>query len=223
MTSEKAKKWLKFLGGFLGWFMVNTLLYTLLNRDHSDWYGVLFDYDAILWAMILLGNLIALIVLAILKKTRWIALGITSAMVSSFAINMFLMQLQGAYCFVPVTYIAPAKNRYPVGYLNGNKGKVTQEHCVAYGWAIDPDDKSAKINVEIYSDWKVIATTVANVYRADLKIFQLCPDGTCGFEVDLWPLISANTEHDIWMHVQDAQTGIWTTLSGSHKKIECIE
>jgi len=223
MISEKAGKWLKFLCGLLGWFIVNTLLYAMLNKSYGSRFDLLSDFQGLFWILVLAGNLIALIVLAILKKTRWIALGIISAMAVNFAINMVLLQFKGAYCFVPFTYAPPAKNQFPIGSLNGNKGKVSQDNCVAYGWAVDPDNRNADVILEMTSDNRKIATTTANIYRPELKILGRCPDGTCGFEVDLWPLITHNVEHEIRILVQDAQTGIWTYLRDSPIKIDCQE
>lgn len=223
MDTETKRKWLKFLGGFVGWFLVSTLVFAIAQAG-SDF----------LWLLYLPINVLVLVILAFSKRTQWISLGIMSAMAANFFIAMAVRPLYEAICFVPVTYtgfpVRPATqpvsptlspNHWPIGYHDGTMGRVDEADCVVFGWAVDPDNRDEDINVRVLIDGKVVANTVASAYRSDLNIPDGCSGGTCGFLVTLWKLTSHNEEHSVWVKAQDLQTGIWMDLSATPKTLEC--
>jgi hypothetical protein len=224
MVSEKAKKWLKFLVGFLGWFFVSTVVfaleykYILQNLDLSRG-----DFSCV-WPIFLMVNLLVLIVLATREKTRWIALGIVSAMAANFLIATALLSFSRAACFYPVTlpqYDPFQSNNLPEGFHDGNEGRVDKSACAAFGWVVDPDDRDVDLTIRILADGNEIAQATANIYRPDLAVPQGCPSGTCAFNVDLWNLISHNTEHSILVQGRDSRTGRWENLGSTPKTLTC--
>ena len=248
LDQEKKKKWLKFLGGFLGWFIINTLIFALLHlpevNSQRPYYGRdVYSLDwGILWLLVLLVNIIALTVLVTIKTTRIIALGVVSALAVNFAISMLFLTTTDAYCFVPVTYPVYSKqptarpvdviqvqpkneptNQDPIGFHDGNSGTVGSTQCTAFGWATDPDDRKSDLFVRVLSDGKEVAKKIASSYRPDLNVPDGCPGGTCGYEFKLGSLISADEEHFIQVQAQDAQTGEWISLNKSPKKLKCLK
>jgi len=240
LRSEKFQKTLKFVVGFLGWFAINTLVYALINLGGRTRY---LGYDIILWAFVLLVNLVMLTVLATLKKTRWIALGVLSALAVNFAVSILFLSASDAYCFIPVTYpVYPSRpsgifarptpfkartavpvNKKPIGFHDGNEGTVGSNNCVAFGWTTDPDNRKSDLFVRVLADGEEVTKVIAGAYRPDLNVPNGCPGGTCGFSIDLKYLITTNEEHFIQVQAQDAQTGEWTSLSNSPKKLECYK
>jgi len=246
LDSGKERKGLKFLGGFLGWFIINTLIFTLMHlpeiNSSRPYYGrnpYSMDWG-ILWLLVLLANIIVLTVLITLKSTRMIAFGVVSALAVNFAISMLFLTTTDAYCFVPVTYPvygkpatqvpgirvqptnAPA-NQDPIGFHDGNAGTVGSSQCTAFGWATDPDNRKSDLFVRVLSDGEEVSKVIAGTYRPDLNVAGGCPGGTCAFEFRLENLISANEEHIIKVQAQDAQTGEWTTLKNSSKILKCLK
>jgi hypothetical protein len=238
--SETWHKLLMFLGGFLGWFLINTLIYAILNLGHNGRY---LGYSGLFWVIVLFVNIVVLTVLATLKKTRWIAFGIVGAMALNFMISTAFLSTQDAACFIPVTYpIYPSKspvirprptvdkartavpvNKNPIGFHDGNGGIVGGSHCVAFGWTTDPDDRNIDLTVRVLSDGEELVRQVAKAYRSDLNVANGCPGGFCGFEIKLGDLIADGEPHYINVQAQDAQTGGWTSLSNSPKKLTCLK
>jgi hypothetical protein len=114
-------------------------------------------------------------------------------------------------------------NTLPEGYHDQSFGNQNQFSCLAEGWATDPDDRSIDLNVRILSDGVQVAQTVAGVFRQDLADAGVCLDGTCSFSVNLWGLISPDTDHLITEQAQDAQTGEWVNLHDTPKPLNCFE
>ena len=84
MDSETKRKWLKFLGGFMGWYLVNGLIAFLLDVSHN--LGGL-----IIWGFFVLPiNIILLIVFSIIKKLRQVAVGMLSSMAANFLVLLIL-------------------------------------------------------------------------------------------------------------------------------------
>ncbi len=90
-------KILRLLAGFFGFFLVNGLLALL------GWGMALLPQLAPLVALygilVNLANVVGLIVLAVLKPTRWFALGILAALVFLFVLSLLAGLLFAAYCF----------------------------------------------------------------------------------------------------------------------------
>ena len=111
----------------------------------------------------------------------------------------------------------------PVGFHDAAEGTQNPFFCVAEGWATDPNDRNVDLNVRILSDGVEVAQTVAGAFRPDLEEAGVCPGGTCSFSVNLWSLISLDTDHSIAVQAQDAQSGEWVDLSSTPKTLNCID
>jgi len=110
---------------------------------------------------------------------------------------------------------------YPAGVHDGSEGIVGISECNAFGWAFDPDDYSRDVTVLILSDGITTTTAIADGYRGDINpVF--CPEGTCGFSVDLWGLISPRVEHQILAQVYDQETDSWIDLDTVSKSLTCM-
>jgi hypothetical protein len=115
-------------------------------------------------------------------------------------------------------------NTLPEGFHESHfEGPQNQFSCFAVGWAADPDDRSADLNIRVFSDNIEVAQTVANIFRQDLYDAGVCQDGTCNFSVDLWGLIAPGVDHSITVQAQDAQTGEWVDLSTTPRTLNCFE
>jgi len=110
---------------------------------------------------------------------------------------------------------------YPEGSHDGNSGQTNQSGCTAFGWTVDPDNRSTDVTVRILSDGTEIVQVVANTYRSDLDKSNGCTGGTCGFLVDLWNLISQKKPHSIRIQALDVQTNSWKDLPGTPKTLTC--
>ena len=217
MISEKWRKWLKFLGGFLGWFASNTLAYVVLNHSLNDIFTIVGGIG------VLIVNVVLLTVFVILKGTRWITLGIIGALAVNFTLATGFLTATDIDCFTPDTSPTktPSTGQKPIGFHDGNFGKVISDQCTAFGWAVDPDDRTIDLKIRVLSDGQEVTRGVANRYRPDLNVPEGCPGGTCGYEFYLWKLITPGTLHAIRVQAQDPQTGQWHNLSNTPKVIEC--
>ena len=115
-------------------------------------------------------------------------------------------------------------NTLPEGFHEfHSEGRQNQFSCQAIGWAADPDDRDADLNIRIFSDGVEVTQTVAGLYRPDLEEAGVCSGGTCHFIADLWGLITPDVDHVILAQAQDAQTGEWVDLSLSPRALNCFE
>ena len=121
------------------------------------------------------------------------------------------------------TNLADLFNTLPTGNHDQSSGNQNQFSCLAEGWAADPDDPGVDLNVRILLDGVEVAQAVAGVFRPDLADAGVCTDGTCSFSVNLWGLISPDTDHWITEQAQDAQTGEWVNLFDTPKMLNCSE
>ncbi len=86
-----AVKWRDFLIGFVGWFLVNGGLWLLLSSQTP------LSTACLLFPT----NLGLLIILAIIRRTRWVALGILSALALNFVIALVRGLGFNGICFIP--------------------------------------------------------------------------------------------------------------------------
>ncbi len=82
-------KWVMIVGGFLGWYALNYLLF-LWAAPNSG-----------MWLCALPANILLLIILAIIRGTRWIALGILAALALNFVVSLALSLNWNAVCLTP--------------------------------------------------------------------------------------------------------------------------
>lgn len=108
----------------------------------------------------------------------------------------------------------------PEGFHDYDQGDVPNWACNAGGWAVDPDDRAAHINVEIVVDHQTVALLVAEEFRQDLLDAGVCEGGNCGFATSLWDAISSYEAHTVAAWAQD-QSGEWVLLSSSPKALTC--
>jgi hypothetical protein len=124
---------------------------------------------------------------------------------------------------VPNTNLEEIINIPPEGHHDNFTGSQNQFFCRAEGWAADANDLAADLNIRIFSDGLEVAQDVAGTFRQDLQDAGVCVDGTCSFSVDLWGLISIDTDHLITVQAQDAQTGEWVDLFDTPRTLNCFE
>jgi len=122
-----------------------------------------------------------------------------------------------------IVNLADILNTLPEGFHDFSEGTQNALFCTAEGWAADPDDRNIDLNVRILSDGVEVAQTVADTFREGLDEAGACPGGTCSFNVNLWGLISPDTDHLITVQAQDAQSGEWVDLSNTPKTLNCSE
>ena len=86
--------WPHFVGGLLGWYAVNWASWGLVGGFSTG--------ENIIGNLICLPvNLLVLLILAIIRQTRWVALGILAALAINFAISLLLGLQFNAICFIP--------------------------------------------------------------------------------------------------------------------------
>ena len=106
----------------------------------------------------------------------------------------------------------------PDGHHDGTSGTVDSKECAAFGWVADPDDPDRDLQIQIFADGNLLTTTTANVLREDVTA---CTGGTCGFNVNLWGLISAGQQHQIAVRAYDQETSTWVDLVSTPKTLTC--
>ena len=110
----------------------------------------------------------------------------------------------------------------PEGFHDYDSGDVPSLACNAGGWAVDPDDRTTDVAVEIDVDGVALPDWVyAGQYREDLDSAGVCDGGNCGFSTSMWGVISSYEPHSIFAYAQDLQSGEWVQLSNSPKDITC--
>jgi Tol biopolymer transport system component len=107
------------------------------------------------------------------------------------------------------------------GWHDGNEGVGHANTCNAGGFVLDTDDRSRDLEIRILSDGEQVATTMADQAWTDLE--GVCgEDGSCGFYVNLWDLISTYEEHQITVQARDSETSPWHDLGGTPRTLTCV-
>lgn len=119
---------------------------------------------------------------------------------------------------VPFLTGASATNSVPQGSHEGSEQSQHNPLCWAYGYAFDPDNVDAKVQVRVLSDGKEVARDIAD--HQDTS--GVCPGGACRFEVYLWHRIPTGTAHTIAVQAQDVQTRQWVNLSNTPRQLRCF-
>jgi hypothetical protein len=109
----------------------------------------------------------------------------------------------------------------PEGTHDGVDGTQPPWTCVANGWAVDPDDRTARLTVQILVDGQEVTSTVADLFRQDLIDAAVSLDGLAGFTVNLWGLMSHGTRHEIRVQAQDNETGEWSDVDSTPMILSC--
>ncbi len=123
----------------------------------------------------------------------------------------------------PGTVSGGATSTQLIGSHDGVETRATESACLAFGWVVGLDDSSKDASVRVLVDGVEVAQTEANQYRPDLDAEGRCLNGTCAFEVNLWDLITRNEEHSVLVQGRDVLLGEWIDLSGSPKKLICVQ
>jgi hypothetical protein len=88
-VNPKRRNWRFFAFGFIGWYLVNGVIWVLPGNNE---FNLLLTLPA---------NILILIILAIIKRTRWIAFGMLTAIALNFLISLVLGLFNQAVCLVP--------------------------------------------------------------------------------------------------------------------------
>lgn len=106
---------------------------------------------------------------------------------------------------------------------DGAEQQTTPTACRAFGWLVDSNDRDIDLTVRVLVDGVEVAQDTADDYRPDLDMNSVCPDGTCAFEVDLWPLLTPGQPHTVVVQGQNPATSQWADLEGSPRQLTCIK
>lgn len=99
ISEDERVKWEKsgrFAAGFLGWYLVNGLIWLLFSGGSLNGEGAL-----ILNFLIFPLNVIALLIFAFNRSTRFFALGLLGALAVNFVISLVIGLQFNAMCFIP--------------------------------------------------------------------------------------------------------------------------
>ena len=89
-TSPEDRNFIFLLGGLLGWFLVNGLIWLAMGKDAWDFGIPLF-----------FGNLLAMIILLAVPSTRKIGQGILIAWAVNFILALILGAFFNGLCLIP--------------------------------------------------------------------------------------------------------------------------
>jgi hypothetical protein len=121
----------------------------------------------------------------------------------------------------PTAVLYPGLMHPLEGFHDGTEGEVRSTGCSAFGWVVDPDDPNRDVTVQVWVDGEILVEEVtADLYREGIDA-DLCPEGTCGYVVDLWGKISAGVEHTIAVQAYDEESEDWWGLEATPKTLTC--
>lgn len=121
------------------------------------------------------------------------------------------------------TAAAADENQLPIGTHDGFPEPVADEagECYANGWAVDPDDTSARLPLRISLDGTVVTTLSADEFRQDLLDAGIS-DGFSGFWYDLRGHVTLGEAVEVFVEAQDAQTGDWQPMDATPRTLTCL-
>ena len=116
----------------------------------------------------------------------------------------------------------------PVGTHDGWQGIVDQAQCRAGGWAHDESKSRKMLTVRVLVDGVEVAQALADDYRDDLDARDDCgaqKNGECAFNINLWPLVTKNVNHEIIVQARGLDdcgnsTG-WHDLGNTPRTLRC--
>ncbi len=107
------------------------------------------------------------------------------------------------------------------GWHDGAEGIGHANSCNVSGFALDTNDRERNLQISILFDGMEVASTSADLAWDDL--IGVCgDDGSCGFYVNLWGLISNYEEHQITVQALDEETETWADLGGTPRTLTCV-
>jgi Tol biopolymer transport system component len=106
------------------------------------------------------------------------------------------------------------------GWHDYNEGDVPSYACNVGGWAVDTDNRELDLEIRILADDYFVASGIAGNPREDL-LGACGSDGSCGFDFDLWDLITPYEEYQITAQAYDQETQTWYDLYGTPKTLTC--
>lgn len=87
--------------GFLGWWLINDLIWRVLGIQLSNPNIMYGDIGVICFSFPI--NILLLVTFAIIRQTRLIALGILIAIALNLLVSLILGLFMNAICFIPLT------------------------------------------------------------------------------------------------------------------------
>ncbi len=102
-AAPKRRRWLLAALGFAGWYLVNGLFWLIYQRLRPipPGYYDIFSPDVGAGMITTVINIVVLLALAFIRRTRWVALGILFALALNFAVSLVLGLGFNAFCLAP--------------------------------------------------------------------------------------------------------------------------
>ena len=117
-----------------------------------------------------------------------------------------------------------ARAAVPFGTHDGPDGPQSQFTCSAWGWAVDPDDRTAVVTVRVIVDGVELRRGPAGDFRQDLLDTGTSPTGKAAFVFGLWDDVSKDTWHTIVVEALDVgTTDTWVPINLTPRRITCHE
>ena len=112
----------------------------------------------------------------------------------------------------------------PNGTHDGPDGPQSQYTCSAWGWAVDPDDRSAVVTVRVLVDGVELRRGPADQFRQDLLDTGTSPTGKAAFVFGLWDDVTKDAWHTIVVEALDVgTTDTWVPINNTPRRITCHE
>ncbi len=96
------RRWWLVAAGFIGWYLANGLFWVMMLGKTKPDFSITSLGDAMFVNLLMFPfNIILLLMLAIIRPTRSVALGILLAIALNLVISLFSMLIFNAVCLVP--------------------------------------------------------------------------------------------------------------------------